>query len=933
MKMDKKKKCGKLGGSTMNKLFSTIIAIITLGALAIPTSCMKDELAPAKARELQININVINDSNPKTKTVKTEWEVGDKIFIFFKVETQPYRSFSKYTGFLDDQTYVTITWDGTKWNATHSWTVSTDYQRLGTAGTMYAVYFPFGGVTRAATGFVGSGHTNNVFNGDPVYSFYLVDEDGGPYTMNYAVLDDQFVTLTGTLHMKLPDNFVYFFIDKQGDDFSQNEKYRLSVEGVKPATIKKWEGENLFSKNELGAGKPMWGYKYADGIAFAGILDDSWASSADHKFILFSDGDPALTKTMTGVTLSSHESVNLKNPLDEGNGWNAAMTAPSFRTMANGIKWGDWNLGAKGLDENGATFAWGEIVTYSGTSDNRYLTHSLTGDYAVFDVARAYLGADWRMATDEEVTSLINGSTYNRQTSGDVTSGHFTREGLMFVNKTDPQNTILFQSQGAYWTSTYIPVYWANSGSNSFNKSSSGTPTNPGAIRPVYLGSDPEPAPAVPGLYGSGKERSAYPGIVWALTPGSTSETFAPTFKTTDAVYVKNLTTSSLDNVVLHPHENAAETFFEGSLNNAYASGNNLLVLYKTTNAGVVNYSTQDGSQGGIMDAGTVEATITSVNGQEITTASAEIGKLQSIFRFEFKLNGTTAINNIRYVRVFSSGNKLQAQYDVLTDTPTYGPVTITRSSELPDQYIYAGLRFDTTANDPIVFQLFDADGKAYSGILNAPAEGFENGKYYLSTVPVGLDAFAVDDSGTKVSFSPGDAKTFLEPFAGIMNTTYYYTRSEANAGTTVGGVSWRIPSDSGYELSYILNSRKMDAGVARYYKVTINEMTCLLLPPDRTESSDLDGLTNGATVTDYLKYIGKGFVLLTKTSFYKGGAWAKSYQNPDDGFYRVGQSKITFRFGPSTTPAINNFQTGTITDDTKARVRYIHTIPTNSIE
>lgn len=909
----------------MNKLFSAIIAIITLGALAIPTSCMKDELAPAKARDLQININVINDSNPKTKTVKTEWEVGDKIFIFFKVETQPYSSFSKYTGFLDDQTYVTITWDGTKWNATHSWTVSTDYQRLGTAGTMYAVYFPFGGVTRAATGFVGSGHTNSVFNEDPVYSFYLVDEVGGPYTMNYAINDDQFVTLTGTLHMKLPDNFVYFFIDKQGDDFSQNEKYRLSVEGVKPATIIKWEGKDLFSKKELGAGKPMWGYKYAEGIAFAGILDDSWASSADHKFILFSDGDPALTKTMTGVTLSSHESVNLKNPLDEDNGWNAAMTAPSFRTMANGIKWGDWNLGANGLDDNGTPFAWGEIVTYSGTSDNRYLTHSLMGDYAVFDVARAYLGADWRMATDEEVTSLINGSTYNRQTSGDVTSGHFTREGLKFVNNTEPQNTILFQSQGAYWTSTYIPVYGAYPSSNLFSKSSSGTPTNPGAIRPVYLGSDPEPAPAVPGLYGSGKGRSAYPGIVWAPTSGSTSETFAPTFKTTDAVYVKNLTTSSLDNVVLHPHENAAETFFEGSLNNAYASGNNLLVLYNTTNAGVVNYTAQDGSQDGIMDAGTVEATITSVNGKEITTASAEIGKLQSIFRFEFKLDGT-AINNIRYVRVFSSGNKLQAQYDVLNNTPTYGPVTITRSSSLSDQYIYAGLRFDKTANDPIVFQLFDKDGKAYSGILNAPAEGFENGKYYLSTVNVGLDAFTTG-TNTRVSFSPGDAKTFLEPFAGIRSTTYYYKRTDANSGPTVGGVSWRIPSGSGAEISHIIGTRNMNAGVARWYKVTINEMTCLLLPPDRTTSDDIGAdLTNGA-VTDYLKYIGKGFVLLTKTSWYDSGWKDGSTYYPQDGVYRMESSQKILRFGPSTNVSVTSWNL--IKDSALARVRYIHSIPT----
>ena len=915
---------GNLGGSMMKKFFSAINTIILVGTLAIPfTSCEKEDSAPAgvevqeEVRDLKVDINVINGMNPATKTVKTDWEVGDKIFIFFKVSS---------TTYLNQTKYATITWNGTSWDGTISMLIS----ELGTAGTMYAVYFPFGGVYRGNLGsyqFLGSGHTNPVFNDYPVYSFFLVDKDGSPYTVSNE-------TLSGTLHMKLPENFVYFFIDKQGDDFFQNEKYRLSIEGVKPATVVSWTGtDEIFSTAELGAGKPIWGYKYADGIAFAGILDDTWGASADHKFILFSDGDPALTKTMSAVTLDSHDSVNLSNPLNTGNGWTRAMAAPSFRTMdATELKWGDWNLGATGLDEFGTQFSWGEIVTYSGTRDDRYVGHDLSGDYAIFDVARAYLGADWRMATDQEMTNLQNGSTLTSPNSGDVTSGHFSKNGLMFVNNTTPQYSILFQRNngvdGAYWTSTSSSstAYRRWTYSTSLGRSTS-SPAELGAIRPVYLGSDPEPAPVVPGLYGSGKERSAYPGIVWAPTSGSTSETFAPTFKTTDAVYVKNLTTSSLDNVVLHPHKNAAETFFEGSLYNAYASGNDLLVLYNTTNTGVVNYTTQDGSQEGIKDAGTVETAITSINGQEITTASAEIGKLQSIFRFEFKLNGTP-VNKIRYVRIFSSGNKLQAQYNVLTNTPIYGPVTITRSTNLPDQYIYAGLRFDTTENDPIVFQLFDADGKAYSGILNAPKEGFENGKYYVSTVNVGLDAFTTGEN-TRVSFSPGDAKNFLEPFAEIQKLSYYYNLSDAKSGITVGGVSWRIPSGSGEEISHILNDRTMDTGVARWYKVTINDMTCLLLPPDRTTSGDIGAdLTNGA-VTDYLKYIGKGFVLLTKTSFYKGTAWAKSYQNPNDGFYRVNQDKVVFRFGPSTNPTVGNFLNGTINSDTKARVRYIYSIPT----
>lgn len=927
----------------MKRFYSALISIILIGTLAIPfASCVKEDPAPAgvevqeEVRDLKVDINVINGMNPATKTVKTDWEVGDKIFIFFKVSS---------TTYLNQTKYATITWNGTSWDGTISMLIS----ELGAAGTMYAVYFPFGGVTRNGTlgayQFLGSGHTNPAFNGQPVYSFFLVDKDGSPYTVDNE-------TLSGTLHMQLPDNFVYFFIDKQGDDFFQNEKYRLSIEGVKPATVVSWTGtDEIFSTDELGAGKPIWGYKYADGIAFAGILDDTWASSADHKFILFSDGEPALTKTMTNVTLASHASVNLRNPLSPGNGWTRAMAAPSFRTMAaTGLKWGDWNLGANGLDDFGTQYSWGEIVTYSGTRDDRYIGHDLSGDYAIFDVARAYLGADWRMATDDEMTNLQNGSTLTSLNSGDVTSGHFSKNGLIFVNKTTPPYSILFQrnngADGAYWTSTSATssAYRRFTYSTSLGRSPS-SPAELGAIRPIYLGSDPEPEPVVPGLYGSGKARSAYPGIVWAPTSGSTSETFAPTFKTTDAVYVKNLTTSSLDNVVLHPHENAAETFFEGSLNNAYASENNLLVLYNTTNAGVVNYTAQDGSQGGIMDAGTVEATIASVNGQEITTASAEIGKLQSIFRFEFKLNGTTTVNNIRYVRIFSSGNKLQAQYNVLTDTPTYGPVTITRSTNLLDQYIYAGLRFDTTANDPIVFQLFDADGKAYSGSMNAPADGFALGKYYLATVDVHLDSFSITSS-TKVCFSPGDynGSSFSEPFAGIGVVSCYFNKTNAITNKTVGGVSWRIPNN-GSDMSYIINSRAMNTGVSRVYRVYINKsvtigsvttdpVCCLLIPPDATVLSDaereeLDNASSSAhPINDYLKYIGKGFVILTRTGWFnKNNVFQESYR-PSDGFYRVNQTNKFVLFGPSTNPTVGFYTT--MTDNGKARVRYIHDITTD---
>ena len=459
------------------------------------SSCVNGEVDPVdntpqeEIKALRFNIKVVNESNIETKVVKTGWQVGDKIFVFFNVTKQPSSMYS--TGYLDAYRYVTLTYNGTDWDGAFSSSNTEDYKRLGTEGIMYAVYYPFGNVVYSSGSLVSTGHTNPVLNGD-VYSYYLIDEAGSPYTMTLGDV----ATLSGTLHIALPEKFVYFYIDKQGDKFNESEKYRLSVEGVKPATVKSWSN-GVFTTKELGAGKPMWGYKYGDGIAFAGMLDDSWTSPADHKFILFSDGDPALSKTMKNVTLPNRYSVKLANPLASTNGWGPAMEAPrrKIEMGAGGLKWGLYNLGAENIDEYGTAFRWGEIVPYSGTCDDRYATHSLTGNYAIYDVARAYLGSDWRMPTDAEVTAMKDGSTQTGPSSGTVTGGAFSVKGVKCESKTEPKNSIFFPtydgSNGSLWTSTAAnskaaPRYFVYS--SSLGRSSQSDISNASAVRPIYIG-------------------------------------------------------------------------------------------------------------------------------------------------------------------------------------------------------------------------------------------------------------------------------------------------------------------------------------------------------------------------------------------------------------------------------------------------------------
>lgn len=431
----------------------------------------------------------------------------------------------------------------------------------------------------------------------------------------------------------------------------------------------------------------------------------------------------------------------------------------------------------------------------------------------------------------------------------------------------------------------------------------------------------------------------------------------APSFKTSENVYLYNNTTSTLETAVLHPKSNAAQTHFVGTLVKSYSVNDELKVLYNTSSDGIVDYSSQDGSIDNVIDAGTGIVTITDISADRITTSGAALDNLQSIFKFTFKCGGNE-ITGIRFVRIFSTQNKLATQYNAITGATTYGPVTVSRSTNLADNYIYAGLRFDANDGDDIVFQLFDADGKAYSGSKTVPDGGFTNGNFYNTTVNVHLDAFTANASGKKVCFSPGDYganNTFSEPFVGIGSTSYYFNESTCQAAKTVAGVEWRIPEDGidDWEMWYIVGlggshpeSRTMNGNASRYYKVyidksvTINSVTtaptcCLLIPPDDAVLSDAEktelsnAVSSSKPLSDYLKYIGKGFVLLTRTCYYDS-SW-KTVAAPTMGVYRTKQSKRCFKFDTNVNPTeIQGSNSQTSKTSTLTRVRYIHTITTD---
>lgn len=351
------------------------IWMIALLAVATAFSCAKiDEQGPVDpavesvpektAGRIVFNIQV-NQAEGQTKAVKTGWETGDVVYVFFNNVT-----------ISDTPKYATLTRTASGWDAAFSdgW----DGTGLKESGaTMSAVYFPFR--LGAYSGYTpiplqvskdGSSYTFkafDVFQGSDrnygytvrnIFTYYLKAEQSA-YTLTST---SDVTTLSGTLDMTIPDGFVQFYIAADGGRYNENDRYRLAVQKVKPVSCYTLGQDGLFFQKERAYGEPMAGCKYGEGILFSGIIDESvWSSAEERRFLLFDTQGPALTRTFT-KSLSSHDAVKLPNT-----GWVRAVPEPDkVDLFGNGNPYvADRNIGAEDLDDFGLYFTYGEIVPWS----------------------------------------------------------------------------------------------------------------------------------------------------------------------------------------------------------------------------------------------------------------------------------------------------------------------------------------------------------------------------------------------------------------------------------------------------------------------------------------------------------------------------------------------------------------------------------------
>ncbi|MBQ4197335.1 MAG: hypothetical protein II659_05745, partial [Bacteroidales bacterium] len=276
----------------MKKYLSVICSMLLV---LFFVSCNKeDNPASQKITKLIFNIQVENASAPGTKVVKKDWETGDKVYAFFKVGSTH----------LDAAKYVILTYNGTTWDGALGGAL-TDANELGTAGTLYGVYFPFGNITIASDGANG---VTFLDNGKPVYTYYMTGNAEYTITTSGSIGT---LTCNPKLSLSIPDEYVWFFIDKDGSDYCEDGKYRLSASGIVPTACASFSA-GAFAESSLNAGHTFWGYNYNDaGVAFSAKIDGTWSTAKNHNFMLYSGDDPTPLAKTFNKALTSLASVRL----------------------------------------------------------------------------------------------------------------------------------------------------------------------------------------------------------------------------------------------------------------------------------------------------------------------------------------------------------------------------------------------------------------------------------------------------------------------------------------------------------------------------------------------------------------------------------------------------------------------------------------------
>ncbi|MBR5736027.1 MAG: hypothetical protein IKX60_04475 [Bacteroidales bacterium] len=329
----------------MKKFIISIFAILAVVSCTVePIELVKEENLPQTPAAGPIVFDLqAKHPDAGTKAVKTSWEAGDAIFVFFSNVPAP--------------NFLKMSYDGSAWTTAEYEGDTATPGALGLSngatGTMRAVFLPFGSnATVSASG------TSFVFD-KSYYAYYFTS------TLDYTVVGNR---VSGAFEMEVPDNYVQFFVE---DADAADEAYSLGCDAVIPVGVASISSDGTVNETtDKTAAHDMPGYAYSGGYLFSGKLT-SWGYGTNYYFAKSkADGTERHDYFVTGKTLASHSSVKL--PANGDSKWQAVGSDKLVQLTYEGsdpnLWWHTCNYGQSEPETLGACYAFVDANSIPGVT-------------------------------------------------------------------------------------------------------------------------------------------------------------------------------------------------------------------------------------------------------------------------------------------------------------------------------------------------------------------------------------------------------------------------------------------------------------------------------------------------------------------------------------------------------------------------------------
>ena len=374
----------------------------------------------------------------------------------------------------------------------------------------------------------------------------------------------------------------------------------------------------------------------------------------------------------------------------------------------------------------------------------------------------------------------------------------------------------------------------------------------------------------------------------------TTPPTAVSSFTTTDKIYVYNQTKEQMLTGYLTPTAAGKTCILTGSITGTIAAGDQLVLLYNLTyyssdkSECFFYYDEQNGTQAGVVD-GAKAMVIASVDGNDLSSATASFQNVQSMFRFQFK-SGENAVS-VKSVEITPYNNGIALCYFPLKASEQYADLyglfgLYVKPTSPTSGPIYAALCINESVGvgATLTFEVVDADNKYYTTTKNVPAGGFVNGKYYYNAAPIDLGAPVLQLVKPDLNRSDGgDTSELAEARSGRCFMIYSPSKSGDGAtGITMSmsgtstGYWYRLKGDSGNTINMSNLTATYDETtyfVDSYNSLTINISGANIIRcPNYDDCIFSDG---------DLKLNGNGTLTVTANNEDDCGLWGEHNYNP----------------------------------------------------